>query len=80
MLTKLYEWRDVAIWRDGDTYYVDYDAGSITEVMRRDAITAEEAALGCQGSEHAVKMLWGLQRRLLASGVDPHKSNKKFPP
>lgn len=80
MPTRLYEWRDITIWRNGDRHYVDYDAGSITELYRRDEITAEEAAFGCQGSEQAVKMLLTLQRRLVASGVDPYRSNNEPTP
>ena len=80
MLTKIYEWRDLIIWRDGDRYYAEYDAGSTTEIARRDEITIEEANLACQGSEQAMDMLWKVQRRLIAAGIDPYKSNLELPP
>jgi len=80
MPTKVYEWRDLTIWQDGEQFYAEYDVGSISEIFRRDCITHEEATLARQGPEQALKMLWGLQQRLLASGIDPYKSNMAPPP
>lgn len=75
MKTKLFDWRDVEIWREDDKYYVIYDAGSITEIVRRDEISPEEASFGCRGPEQAIQMLQLLQQRLSAAGIDPYTRN-----
>lgn len=75
MLTKIYEWNSFEVWQDNDKYYAIHDVGRFSEVFRRDEITAEEASLACQGPKQATQVLLGLERRLLAAGIDPFKGN-----
>ncbi|MCX4164575.1 MULTISPECIES: hypothetical protein [Paraburkholderia] len=77
MDTKIYELADMEIWKRGDRYYVRYDAGAHQIVMREDEISEEEALNAAKGKDEAVAMLFALQKRLIASGIDPYVSNVK---
>jgi hypothetical protein len=75
MNEKLFGYRDVEIWREGDRYFVIYDAGSHQVVLRRDEITPFEAESASRGAPHAIEMLVALQKRLEEQGIDPYVSN-----
>lgn len=61
--------------RDGDAWFIRYDAGAHQIAMREDVISAEEAALAMTGPEGAMEVLFALQRRLGEAGIDPYASN-----
>lgn len=65
----------VAVLRDGDAWFIRYDAGAHQIAMREDAISQEEARRAMTGPEGAVDVLFALQRRLVAAGIDPYAEN-----
>lgn len=75
MSEKLLQFNDLAIWKRDGRYFARYDAGSHEVVMREDEISEQEATFAARGNEQATEMLFALQKRLLAQGVDPYKSN-----
>lgn len=75
MPEKLFQFNDLEIWKRGGRYFVRYGAGSHQVVMREDEITEQEATFAARGNAQATEMLFALQKRLIAQGVDPYKSN-----
>jgi hypothetical protein len=75
MHTKLYGDNGVEIFMDGDRYLIRYDAGAHQIAMRLDEISESEAKLVMQGAIQATRVLFALQERLQASGVDPYRTN-----
>ncbi|GEN99985.1 hypothetical protein NSE01_18180 [Novosphingobium sediminis] len=65
----------VAVLRDGSAWFIRYDAGAHQIAMREDGISAEEAALAMSGPEGAVEVLFALQQRLIAAGINPYAAN-----
>jgi hypothetical protein len=59
----------------GDRFFIRYDAGSHQIQLREDEITRDEADEAMSSSAGATRVLFGLQKRLMASGVDPYRSN-----
>jgi hypothetical protein len=56
-------------------YYVRYDAGAHMNAWREDEISEEEAFRATESEAEATSVLWAVQRRLLALGIDPYRSN-----
>lgn len=69
----------VAVLREGDGWFIRYDAGAHQIAMREDAISADEARRAMTGPEGAMEVLLALQRRLIAAGVDPYAANAPGP-
>ncbi|NVD69488.1 hypothetical protein HUX88_02805 [Duganella sp. BJB1802] len=69
---KLFEFNDLEIWQRGARFFARYDAGAHQVAMREDEISQSEAELAMQGKEAAIKMLFGLQRRLEDAGINPY--------
>lgn len=65
----------VAVLREGDAWYIRYDAGAHQIAMREDAIPEDEARHAMTGPEGAVEVLFALQRRLIVAGIDPYAAN-----
>lgn len=57
------------------TLYIRYDAGGIVAQMREDVISEAEANRAMKSENDAYHVLLAIERRLIASGVDPHRSN-----
>jgi len=74
---KLVEFSDLQIWRRGGRYFARYDAGAHQVAMREDEISEDEARSAMQGKDAAMKVLFALQRRLIAAEIDPYVSNTK---
>ncbi len=74
MKEKLFSFNDLEIWREEELYFAIYDAGAQQVEMRRDEITKEEAELALTGESGATEMLFALQKRLIAAGIDPYVS------
>lgn len=66
---------DIQIYRDGQKYFVRYDAGAHQVVMREDEISAEEANRMMVDPAEISIVLFDLQRRLEMSGHNPYRSN-----
>lgn len=75
MKDNIFDDGDVQILRDGQKYFVRYDAGAHQVVMREDEISAEEAAKMMADSAEISVVLFTLQKRLEMSGHNPYKSN-----
>ena len=56
-------------------YFVRYNAGAHQTAWREDEISLADLELIQSGPEGESRALFGLQKRLLASGVDPYRSN-----
>ena len=56
-------------------YFVRYDAGSHLVQWREDEITEEEFRQVADSKESCVKVMFEIQKRLIATGVDPYTSN-----
>ncbi|MDB6053216.1 MAG: hypothetical protein JWN25_739 [Verrucomicrobiales bacterium] len=74
MKNKLFQFNDLEIWQEGDRYFAVYDAGGHQVAMRKDEISKDETDLACTGNEGAIKMLFILQKRLIAAGVNPYST------
>jgi hypothetical protein len=66
---------DLEVIRDGDRFFVRYDAGAHQVVMREDEISEADARRIQSGKQEMVEVLHSLQQRLVACGVDPYVSN-----
>ena len=80
MKEKIFEFSDLAIWKENEKFFAYYDAGSHQVMMRKDEISEDEARTACEGPESATRMLMNLQRRLVEMGVDPYRSNWESQP
>jgi hypothetical protein len=56
-------------------YFVHYDAGAHQIAWREDELSAAEAKRLLSGASGQEQVMFGLQRRLLAAGVDPYVAN-----
>lgn len=65
----------VAVLREGKAWFIRHDAGAHQIAMREDAISAAEARRAMTGPEGAMEVLFALQRRLIAAGIDPYVAN-----
>ena len=65
----------VAVLKDGSKYYVRYDAGAHQIAIREDEISEGEAKQVMAGTAEATQVLFAIQRRLTAAGIDPYVSN-----
>jgi hypothetical protein len=75
MRTLLFQFNDLRIYEDQGRFFALYDAGSHQVAMRKDELTKAEADRATQSREDAIQVLFDLQKRLLAAGVDPYVSN-----
>jgi hypothetical protein len=75
MEERIYSANGIEIWRRADRFFICYDAGSHMAQLREDEITAEEAIEATLGEANATDVLFRLQRRILAGGGDPYRSN-----
>lgn len=66
---------DLQLIQADKRYFVRYDAGAHQVVMREDEITEEEARQIQAGTDAMAAVLFSLQRRLIAQGIDPYVSN-----
>ncbi len=74
--------RELSLEEDGieivkrdNRYYVRYDAGAHQVCWREDEISEEEAEKVKSGKAVEYDVIIELQRRLIASGIDPYVSN-----
>lgn len=65
----------VMILREGEAWFIRYDAGAHQVEMREDAISEDEARRAMTGPEGAMEVLFALQQRLIAAGIDPYAAN-----
>jgi hypothetical protein len=75
MRDDIFDDGDIQIYRDGQKYFVRYDAGAHQVVMREDEISAEEANRMMVDPAEISIVLFDLQRRLEMSGHNPYRSN-----
>jgi hypothetical protein len=65
----------IEIYKRNDVLFINYDAGGIASAMREDIITAPEAAQAMLSENDAYLVLIAIEKRLIASGIDPYVSN-----
>lgn len=75
MRELIYDDDGVAVLKDGSKYYVRYDAGAHQIAIREDEISEHEARQVMTGTAEAMQVLFAIQRRLTAAGIDPYASN-----
>ncbi|MDA8327586.1 MAG: hypothetical protein M0Z83_01285 [Betaproteobacteria bacterium] len=75
MRKLIYDDDGVAVFKIGSKYYIRYDAGTHQIVIREDEISEDEAKQVMAGTAKATQVLFAVQRRLTAMGVDPFVSN-----
>jgi hypothetical protein len=75
MRKKIYDDDGIEIFKEANRFFIRYDAGAHAIVIRLDEISQEDAVLAMQGPGGATQVLFSLQQRLLAEGVDPYKTN-----
>lgn len=63
--------------KNGDHFYIKYDAGAHQIVIREDEITEEEARRIMSSPAEATKVLFELQQRLIQAGIAPCASHIK---
>ncbi len=71
----IYDDDGVAVVKEGSRYYVRYDAGAHQIAIREDEISEDEAKQVMAGVAEATQVLFAVQRRLTAAGIDPYVSN-----
>jgi hypothetical protein len=75
MRELIYEVDGISVLKEGSKYYVRYDAGAHQIAVREDEISEDEAKQVMTGAAEATQVLFAVQRRLTAAGVDPYVSN-----
>lgn len=75
MRAKIYDEHGIEIFEENGWFFVRYDAGAHMVVPRWDEISPEEANLAMTGPAAAERVLFSLQKRLQAAGIDPYKTN-----
>ncbi len=75
MRENIFDDGDVSVFKDGARYFVRYDAGSHQIEMREDEISADEASKIIASPEEINGVLFAIQRKLQAAGLNPYKSN-----
>lgn len=75
MRELIYDDDGVAVLKDGSKYYVRYDAGAHQIAIREDEVSEDEARQVMAGTAKATQVLFAVQRRLTAAGLDPYVSN-----
>jgi len=66
---------NISIFEREGSFFIRYDAGAHQVEIREDQISEEEASIAAKSAAGANTVLFGLQSRLIKSGVDPYKSN-----
>jgi len=75
MIRTLYSDDNLRVFERCGSFIVRYDAGSHQIEIREDVISKADAEIAASGPDGAASVLFALQRRLLADGFDPYKSN-----
>jgi len=75
MAQVIFEFGDLQVIQRGDKYFARYDAGAHQIVMREDEISPNEASHLQLGKDEMNQTLFAIQKRLIATGVDPYVSN-----
>ncbi|MFZ5862843.1 MAG: hypothetical protein ACOYXR_08395 [Nitrospirota bacterium] len=78
MREKIYDDRNLVIFKDGSKFYIRYDAGSHQIAIREDEISDKEALQIVKSPEEATRVLFALQKRLTLSGINPYVSNVRL--
>lgn len=71
----IYSGDGIEIWQRQECFFIRYDAGAHFVALREDEITLDEVAEAMSGSDNATAVLFKLQKRLIANGVDPYRAN-----
>ena len=71
----IYSGGGIEIWQRQGRFFIRYDAGAHVAALREDEITSDEVAEAMSGSDSATAVLFKLQKRLIANGVDPYSAN-----
>jgi hypothetical protein len=74
---KQYVYKDdgVIVSSENGKYHIQYDAGSHQIAMRKDEISKDDAENLAADPATIEDILFSLQKRLIAQGIDPYKSN-----
>ncbi|ATQ42864.1 hypothetical protein [Caulobacter mirabilis] len=71
----MYQDDGVTLTERSGRFFIRYDAGGHQVAWREDEITAQDARRAMSGPREAEDVLLALQRRLMAEGLDPYRSN-----
>lgn len=75
MRENIFDDGDIQISKDGQKYFIRYDAGAHQIAMREDEISDEEANRIIADPAEISVVLFALQERLEKSGHNPYKPN-----
>lgn len=71
----IYDNGDFKIYKINSCFWVRYDAGAHQVEMREDEISESEAKSMMVSEANATEVLFAIQKRLKAAGVNPYKTN-----
>lgn len=75
MRDTIFDDGDIQIIKDGQRYFVRYDAGAHQIAMREDEISEEEANRMKGDPVEISGVLFAVQERLVKSGQNPYRPN-----
>lgn len=75
MKVKIYDKNNIKIFKVGNRYYIEYDAGAHQIAIREDEISEDEANIIINDESKLMTVLFAIQKRLIARGEKPYKSN-----
>ena len=66
---------NVTILERRGKFYIRYDVGAHQIAIREDEISRDEAKIAASGEPQLMQVLFALQKRLIAEGINPYQSN-----
>ena len=75
MKVKTYDKNNIKIFEVGNRYYIEYDAGAHQIDIRQDEISEGEVNIIINDESKLMTVLFAIQKRLIARGEKPYKSN-----
>ena len=75
MKVKIYDKNNIKIFKVGNRYYIEYDAGAHQIAIREDEISEDEANIIINDESKLMTVLFAIQKRLIARGEKPYKYN-----
>ena len=75
MKVKIYDKNNIKIFKVGNRYYIECDAGAHQIAIRQDEISEDEANIIINDESKLMTVLFAIQKRLIVRGEKPYKSN-----
>ena len=75
MREVVYTLSDLQVFKEGERFFVRYDAGAHQVGMREDEISEADALRIQSGKAEMTEVLFTPQKKLISRGVNPYVSN-----